>query len=89
MHSCNDFGQIDELKEKMNLKIDYSHDLPEGWIPVDVVSVVKCLDEEGNSQLCVRQSGGLSTWESIGMFTAALDAARGALQADFRDIEEP
>jgi hypothetical protein len=68
-----------------SLQIDYSHDLPDGWIPVDVVSVVKCLDSEGNVQIAMRQSGGLNTWEAIGMLTAACDAARGSLQADLHE----
>lgn len=66
------------------LNLELAGGLPEGWVPVDVVSVVKCLDEDGDTALCVRTSGTLSTWEIIGMLTAANDASREALQADFK-----
>lgn len=66
------------------LKLELVGDIPEGWVPVDVVSVIKCLDDDGDTALCVRTSGTLSTWESVGMLTAANDSAREALQADFQ-----
>lgn len=63
-------------------------ELPEGSIPVDMVSVVKFLDEEGHESLAIRTSKGLSHWDIIGMLVAGSDAARAALTAEMVDKRE-
>jgi hypothetical protein len=63
-------------------------ELPEGWTPLSVYAVVKCLDEDGRVGLVTRASDELSTWEAIGMLTGALDSLRSFLQECFDDGEE-
>lgn len=63
-------------------------DLPESVIPLEMVSVVKFLDEDGKQALAVRISEGLTHWEVIGMLVAAGDAARAELVSEFRDKRE-
>ena len=70
------------------LRVDLEHDIPEGWVPLEVVSVVKCLDDDGEPALCIRQSGGLSLWEAVGMLTTANDMARESMKGDFRERRE-
>lgn len=48
-------------------------ELPEGWQPVEVLVLAKCLVPEGTAdggfpyRMSARSSGGLSTWEAAGM----------------------
>lgn len=65
------------------LQVELVQDLPEGWVPLEVISVVKCLDEKGDPGIAVRQSGNITAWEAVGMMTAAMDIARDALKSDF------
>lgn len=53
--------------------------LPEGWQPLEVVCVVKCLDAEGVVRLCSRYSSGLSGWEALGMMDLEHGAQRKLL----------
>jgi hypothetical protein len=60
-------------------------DLPEGWQPVEVVAIVKCLRPDGTTfpyGLCSRVTDGLSPWEAAGM---AEWAHRSAIQ----QLDEP
>jgi hypothetical protein len=58
-------------------------DLPDGYTPLEIAAVLKCLDEHGEVTLCVRTSNGIMAWEVVGMLIAASDMARADLQTDF------
>lgn len=55
-------------------------DLPDGYTAVEVASVVKCLNDEGDPVYVVRASDGVSSVEAMGMF----DAGRAVM---LRDVE--
>lgn len=57
-------------------------DLPEGYVPVEAVAVIKCLDDQGNLTIAVRTSSGVMAWEAVGMLISASDMARADLQTD-------
>lgn len=49
--------------------------LPPGYMPLETLAVVKCLDESGELVLVTRQTEGLTPWETLGMLVAATEAA--------------
>lgn len=56
-------------------KIEVEHELPEGYVIVDRVVLLKCLNVEG--KLVWREDfGGSNAMELIGMLTTAADTAR-------------
>lgn len=57
--------------------------LPDGWMPLEAISVVKCLDDEGSVVLYLAGTETLSTWEAMGMLQAALDVNRDTLRGAF------
>jgi hypothetical protein len=67
-----------------------SEPMPDKWTPIEAFAVVKCLDENGEVALLTRATNGISTWEAVGMLTAALDSQRDDLRAAFivEDDEE-
>ncbi len=66
--------------------VETKQPLPDGWTPLEAVAVIKCLDEDGDPTLYLAATEALSSWESLGMLTAARDAQAGDVQARF--IEE-
>lgn len=62
--------------------------LPDGWTPLAMYGVVKCLNEDGEVALVTRGSAELTPWECVGMLTAALDSQRQFLQDCFDDEED-
>lgn len=58
-------------------------DLPAGWTPLEASAVVKCLDEDGNVALFLRATETLSSWESLGMLSAARRATEDEVAAMF------
>lgn len=60
----------------MKLDIEFSREVPDRWIPLEAVAIVKCLDEDGDPALCYRLSGGLTEWETAGMLLSCLDTLR-------------
>lgn len=50
--------------------------MPEGWVPLEAVCVVKCLDEDGETALLVRTTEGLRVWDATGMLVLGLDVQR-------------
>lgn len=53
--------------------------IPEGWTPLDVVCVIKCLDADGHTVLAVRRSSGITSWEGLGMAQALKLSLEGAI----------
>ena len=46
-------------------------ELPAGYVPLEVVVLVRALNEEGRPALAVRYSEGITSWEAVGMLRAA------------------
>jgi hypothetical protein len=67
--------------------------LPEGYTPLEVVAVVKCLDREGEPLLCIRYSNGVDPWDASGWLLSALDKSRmetlGQFEWDAHQSEDP
>ncbi len=40
--------------------------LPEGWTPIELLLLVKCLDDEGNPTWCYRATEGINREELLG-----------------------
>lgn len=68
--------------------LDAACPLPDHWTPLEAVAVVKCLDEQGELGLFLASTQGVSTWEVIGMLTAALDTNREDMGALFIPEDE-
>lgn len=62
--------------------------LPDGYEPVEVVAVVKCLDGEGHPKVVVRTSDGVSVWEAACLLIAMSDRARANLQGELITWDE-
>jgi len=46
--------------------------LPEGWLPLEAVVLVKCIDADGDSCWINRKTENLNSMEQLGMLNAAL-----------------
>lgn len=61
-------------------------DAPEGWTPLEVVVLVKALNEDGSPAHFTRYSTGLSEFEAVGMLRVAertqLDEINSQFEAD-------
>jgi len=62
--------------------------LPEGWTPVDTVSMVKCLDEDGQVMWSVRSTPGMSMEEVLGALISRTDLLRKAILADYEPEDD-
>lgn len=58
-----------------HIKLEVVKDLPEGWTPLEMVAVVKCLDEDGDLALAWRSTNGITPWEAVGMLHFATQDA--------------
>jgi hypothetical protein len=65
-----------------------SDPMPDNWTPIECFTILKCLDENGEVALLTRATEGISTWETVGMLTAALDTQRDDLRAWFLKEDE-
>lgn len=61
--------------------------LPDGFVPVDVLVVVKGLDPDGDTAVFECSTDTLSTWEALGMATACADSLRRALLGGAADAD--
>lgn len=59
--------------------------LPEGWIPLEAVVVLKCLNDEGRATLYLNRSDGLTDFEQLGMLSAARRTTEDDCNAQWRD----
>ena len=62
--------------------------LPAHWTPVEAVIIVRALDEEGVTQLSLRMTDGLATWDSAGLLRAGQVITDGILARAFRLSDE-
>lgn len=58
-------------------------ELPEGYVALEAVVLLECLDDDGTMRLVVRYSEGLSVWRAIGMLDVALATERASVVAGF------
>ena len=58
-------------------------DLVDGYVPLEVVVLVKALDDEGHVTLVVKYSPDLSSVEALGMLTIARRTLEDNLAVDF------
>lgn len=49
------------------LGLDLEADPPAGWIPLDVIVIAKCLNENGEVALFHTTSPSLKTYEAVGL----------------------
>lgn len=56
--------------------------IPEGWVRVGAVTLIKCVDEDGDVQLVTHADDGISTYEAIGITVHTTDLLRKALTDD-------
>lgn len=64
---------------------EFSEPLPEGWVALEQIAVLKCIDDEGSSSLCVRLSDGLTVWEALGMLEVGSDMQRKRIADAWED----
>lgn len=61
---------------------------PEGWIPLEGLAVVLCLDEEGVRIPLIQTAPGLTVIEAIGLLVTAGDVQRDAYVQAFRGDDD-
>lgn len=62
-------------------------DLPKGWVPLDAVAVVKCLDEDGNPSFVIRSTKYLTDWEAYGLLEIAAKSQANEILENIEDDE--
>ncbi len=62
--------------------------LVEGHTPLEAVAIVKTLDEEGDVSLSLKSTGGINTWEALGMTVAASATFIADLLEAWREDED-
>jgi hypothetical protein len=62
-------------------------ELPEGSTPVDAIAIVKYLDKDGDMSLQLTSTRSLSSWEALGMATAAAASYKNDLVENFEESE--
>ena len=58
--------------------------MPAGYVPLEAITVLKCLDDEGDVVIVSRATSGLKVWDHVGLLTVALDAFRQDARAMWR-----
>lgn len=59
-------------------------DIPEEAVAVEVIVLIKALDEDGDPSVYTRTSEGLSAFEAVGMLQLELDRRRDLMLDAFR-----
>lgn len=68
--------------------VTFGAHLPEGYIPLSYVAVIKCLDPDGHPVLIHAESDDLSIWEAVGMVRAATVQTEELLHAAACYVED-
>lgn len=63
-------------------------DLGEGWVPIEFLLMVKCLDPKGRVRYREMSSTTLHPVEALGMLSTMEDTVRKKLMADARELRE-
>ena len=59
--------------------------LPEGWTPIDVVCVVKCLDPDGQPGWAIRQTESVNDHELLGTLVLEIETLKRDLLDEWED----
>jgi hypothetical protein len=75
------------------LGMDLADPVPEGCVPLEAIVLVKMIDEEGKPDIFMTATPGLTTWEGLGLVTAAqfrMNAGMNGLldDDDYQDDDE-
>jgi hypothetical protein len=62
-------------------------DLPDDFVPLECVCLIKCLNEDGNVEYAETRSVNLSRVEAVGMAITYSDGVRDDLICDCQDDE--
>lgn len=62
--------------------------VPDGYIPLDAIVLVKALDNDGDETLLIRSTDGLRVWERMGIAQCALDLFRDQCKDAFVAVED-
>lgn len=81
-------GTLTRVSDATVFGLDLEEQLPDGWQPLEVIAIVKCLDGDGVVRLCSRYSTSLNGWEALGMLDLECSAQRALLVADFDTGED-
>jgi hypothetical protein len=65
-----------------------SFDLGKGWLALETVILVKCLDPEGNIKYREMTSGTLHPVEALGMLETMIDTVRARLMSGARPYDD-
>lgn len=68
--------------------IEMDGGIPEGWTPMEVIVIMKCMDNEGKVRIGYRTSKGWTTWESLGALRAFERSMNDDLQSCMIDGSE-
>lgn len=63
-------------------------DLGEGWVPIEFLLMVKCLDPKGRVRYREMSSTTLHPVEALGMLTTMEDTVRKKLMSDARNMTD-
>lgn len=61
--------------------IELDGELPEGWVPLEVVVTVKCLDQDGDVAMDHFASHGVNSFEAWAMTQWTADTLRDGLRS--------
>ena len=59
-----------------------SFDVPDNWVVLETVTIVKALDEDGVERVHHECTSGLNSWEAIGMCIWTSDVLRSAMSSN-------
>jgi hypothetical protein len=74
---------IEQVLPKMGL-----HALPEKWTPIEALTLIKCLDEEGRSGWCYRTTSPPNREELLGALIVHTDLLRKELLDEWDEDED-
>lgn len=58
--------------------------LPEGWIPLEAVAVVECLDQDGDVALYLARTDGMTDHKMLGMLHSGVVTTNDDVAKSFR-----
>ncbi|RJQ67610.1 hypothetical protein D5S17_33510 [Pseudonocardiaceae bacterium YIM PH 21723] len=62
--------------------------LPEGWTPLEALTVIKCLDAEGEARWCTRWTTGINSEELLGVMVFQTELLKHDMLADWDEEDD-
>ncbi|SDM96965.1 hypothetical protein [Allokutzneria albata] len=59
--------------------------LPKGWTPVEALTVVKCMDPNGQMTWCTRRTSGINDEEMLGSMMLQIELLKRDMLADWEN----